>query len=95
MYLSPTAGATAFNTGKVDAWSIWNPPSAIAVKDGAPVIAKGVPPVDPVNNYYVYYVANGKSLNDPTTRAALADVLTRIARILGLSSSPTASTAPN
>ena len=92
MYLSPTAGATAFNTGKVDAWPIWNPPSAIAVKDGAPVIAKGVPPIDPVNNYYV---ANGKSLNDPTKRAALADVLTRIARILGLSSSPAASTAPN
>ena len=26
VYLSPAAGATAFNTGKVDAWSIWNPP---------------------------------------------------------------------
>lgn len=78
VYLSPAAGATAFNTGKVDAWSIWNPPSAIAVKDGARVIAKGVPPIDQVNNYYV---ASEKSLNDPTKRAALADVLTRIARI--------------
>jgi sulfonate transport system substrate-binding protein len=66
VYLSPAAGATAFNTGKVDAWSIWNPPSAIAVKDGARVIAKGIPPIDQVNNYYV---------------AALADVLTRVARI--------------
>ncbi len=36
VYLSPAAGASAFNSGKVDAWSIWNPPSAIAVKDGAP-----------------------------------------------------------
>jgi sulfonate transport system substrate-binding protein len=78
VYLSPAAGATAFNTGKVDAWSIWNPPSAIAVKDGARVIAKGVPPIDQVNNYYV---ANDKSLSDPTKRAALADVLTRVARI--------------
>ena len=34
VYLSPAAGATAFNSGKVDAWSIWNPPSAIAVKNG-------------------------------------------------------------
>jgi sulfonate transport system substrate-binding protein len=78
VYLSPAAGATAFNTGKVDAWSIWNPPSAIAVKDGARILAKGLPPIDQVNNYYV---ATDKSLNDPTRRAALADVLTRIARI--------------
>ncbi len=78
VYLSPAAGATAFNTGKVDAWSIWNPPSAIAVKDGARIIAKGLPPIDQVNNYYV---ATDKSLNDPVRRAALADVLTRIARI--------------
>lgn len=78
VYLSPAAGATAFNTGKVDAWSIWNPQSAIAVGDGARIIAKGIPPIDQVNNYYV---ATDKSLNDPTRRAALADVLTRIARI--------------
>jgi sulfonate transport system substrate-binding protein len=78
VYLSPAAGATAFNTGKVDAWSIWNPPSAIAVKDGARILAKGLPPIDQVNNYYV---ATDKSLNDPARRAALADVLTRIARI--------------
>jgi sulfonate transport system substrate-binding protein len=78
VYLSPAAGATAFNTSKVDAWSIWNPPSAIAVKDGARILAKGLPPIDQVNNYYV---ATDKSLNDPARRAALADVLTRIARI--------------
>jgi sulfonate transport system substrate-binding protein len=78
VYLSPAAGATAFNTGKVDAWSIWNPQSAIAVGDGARIIAKGLPPIDQVNNYYV---ASEKSLNDPTRRAALTDVLTRIARI--------------
>ncbi len=77
VYLSPAAGGTAFNTGKVDAWSIWNPQSALAVKDGARIIAKGLPPIDQVNNYYV---ASEKSLNDPTRRAALADVLTRIAR---------------
>jgi sulfonate transport system substrate-binding protein len=78
VYLSPAAGASAFNTGKVDAWSIWNPPSAIAVKDGARIIAKGVPPIDQVNNYYV---ATDKSLNDPNRRAALADLLSRVARI--------------
>jgi sulfonate transport system substrate-binding protein len=78
VYLSPAAGATAFNTGKVDAWSIWNPQSAIAVRSGARIVAKGLPPIDQVNNYYV---ATDKSLNDPVRRAALTDVLTRIARI--------------
>lgn len=78
VYLSPAAGASAFNTGKVDAWSIWNPQAAVAVRDGATVIAKGVPPIDQVNNYYV---ATDKSLGDPVRRAALADVLTRVARI--------------
>ncbi|MDT5280375.1 MAG: sulfonate transport system substrate-binding protein [Mycobacterium sp.] len=77
VYLSPAAGGTAFNTGKVDAWSIWNPQSALAVKNGARIIAKGLPPIDQVNNYYV---ASEKSLNDPNRRAALADVLTRVAR---------------
>ena len=77
VYLSPAAGATAFNTGKVDAWSIWNPQSALAVKDGARIIAKGIPPIDQVNNYFV---ASEKSLNDPNRRAALADVLSRVAR---------------
>ena len=77
VYLSPAAGGTAFNTGKVDAWSIWNPQSALAVKDGARIIAKGLPPIDQVNNYYV---ASEKSLNDPSRRAALADLLTRVAR---------------
>jgi sulfonate transport system substrate-binding protein len=78
VYLSPAAGATAFNTGKVDAWSIWNPQSAIAVGQGATIIAKGVPPIDQSNNYYV---ASDKSLKDPVRRAALADVLTRVGRI--------------
>ncbi|MDQ1584608.1 MAG: sulfonate transport system substrate-binding protein [Microbacteriaceae bacterium] len=77
VYLSPAAGGTAFNTGKVDAWSIWNPQSALAVSNGARIIAKGVPPIDQVNNYYV---ASDKSLNDPVRRAALADVLTRVGR---------------
>jgi sulfonate transport system substrate-binding protein len=77
VYLSPAAGGTAFNTGKVDAWSIWNPQSALAVKDGARIIAKGLPPIDQANNYYV---ASEKSLNDPSRRAALADLLTRVAR---------------
>jgi sulfonate transport system substrate-binding protein len=76
-FLDPAAGATAFNTGKVDAWAIWNPQSAIAVKNGARILAKGLPPIDQTSNYYV---AGDTSLNDPTKRAALTDVLKRLAR---------------
>lgn len=77
VFLDPAAGATAFNTGKVDAWSIWNPQSAIAVKNGARILAKGLPPIDQTSSYYV---ATEKSLGDKTKRAALTDVLQRLAR---------------
>ncbi|TDT98126.1 sulfonate transport system substrate-binding protein [Streptomyces sp. 846.5] len=75
VFLDPAAGATAFATGKVDAWSIWNPQSALAVKAGARILAKGLPPIDQTSNYYV---ASDKSLNDPAKRAALTDLLKRL-----------------
>jgi sulfonate transport system substrate-binding protein len=74
-YLSPAAGATAFETGKVDAWAIWNPQSAIAIQDGARVLAKGLPPIDQTSSYYV---ASDAALDDPTERAALTDLLERL-----------------
>ena len=77
VFLSPAAGATAFQTGKVDAWSIWNPQAALAVQQGARIVAKGLPPIDQTSSYYV---ASDTSLNDPTRRAALTDVLERLAR---------------
>lgn len=76
VFLDPAAGATAFATGKVDAWSIWNPQSALAVKQGARILAKGLPPIDQTSSYYV---ASDTSLKDRTRRAALTDVLKRLA----------------
>ena len=76
-FLSPAAGATAFATGKVDAWAIWNPQSAIAIESGARILAKGLPPIDQTSSYYV---ASDASLNNPTKRAALVDVLERLSR---------------
>ena len=77
VFLDPAAAATAFNTGKVDAWSIWNPQSAIAVKNGARILVKGLPPIDQTSSYYV---ASDTSLKDETRRAALTDVLKRLSR---------------
>jgi sulfonate transport system substrate-binding protein len=75
-FLDPAAGATAFASGKVDAWSIWNPQSSLAVSRGARILVKGLPPIDQTSSYYV---ASDKSLKDPTKRAALIDVLQRVA----------------
>jgi len=75
-YLPPAAGATAFASGKVDAWAIWNPQSALAVAKGARIVAKGLPPIDQTSSYYV---ASDTSLADAARRAALIDVLRRVA----------------
>jgi sulfonate transport system substrate-binding protein len=77
VYLDPKAGAAAFDSGKVDAWSIWNPQGQFAIEKGAKVIVKGVPPVDPGVQYYV---GSSKSLDDKVRRAALADLLERITK---------------
>jgi sulfonate transport system substrate-binding protein len=77
VYLDPKSGAAAFDSGKVDAWSIWNPQGEFAVQKGARVLVPGVPPLDPGSQYYV---GSSKDLGDPTRRAALTDVLERIGR---------------
>jgi sulfonate transport system substrate-binding protein len=75
-FLSPAAGSTAFSSGKVDAWAIWNPQSALAVKQGARILVEGLPPVDQTSNYYV---ASDNSLDDAVKRAALTDAFQRLA----------------
>ena len=77
VYLDPKAGAAAFDSGKVDAWSIWDPQGAFAVQKGARILVQGLPPVDDTN---LYYVGSEKSLDDKVRRAALTDVLERIAK---------------
>ena len=75
-FLDPAAGATAFNSGKVDAWAIWNPQAGLAVQAGARILAPGLPPIDQTSNYYV---APNKDLSDPDRKAALTDVFQRLA----------------
>jgi len=74
-FLSPAAGATAFASGKVDAWSIWNPQVALAVQQGARILVKGLPPNDQLSNYYV---APDRDLTGPR-RAAFTDLFERLA----------------
>jgi len=74
-FLSPAAGATAFASGKVDAWAIWNPQVPLAVQQGARILVKGLPPVDQLSNYYV---APDRDLTGPR-RAAFIDLFERLA----------------
>ncbi len=74
-FLSPAAGATAFASGKVDAWSIWNPQVSLAVQQGARIVAKGLPPIDQTS---AYYVAPNRDLTGPR-RAAFKDLFERLA----------------
>ncbi len=74
-FLSPAAGATAFASGKVDAWSIWNPQAALAVHQGARILVKGLPPDDQLSNYYV---APNRDLTG-AKRAAFLDLFERLA----------------
>jgi sulfonate transport system substrate-binding protein len=74
-FLSPAAGATAFASGKVDAWSIWNPQAALAVHQGARILVKGLPPNDQLSNYYV---APDRDLTG-ARRAAFLDLFERLA----------------
>ena len=74
-FLSPAAGATAFASGKVDAWAIWNPQVALAVQQGARILVKGLPPNDQLSNYYV---APDRDLTG-AKRAAFTDLFERLA----------------
>jgi sulfonate transport system substrate-binding protein len=74
-FLSPAAGATAYQSGQVDAWAIWNPQLAIELRNGSRVLAEGLPPIDQTSSYYV---ASDKLLDNPVDRAAVTNLLERI-----------------
>ena len=75
--LPPGPAAAAFDSGKVDAWAIWQPQVTIEQQQrGARVLLAGHPPLDYDTGYYV---ASLKDLADPVRRAAITDVLRRLA----------------
>ncbi|MDT4946319.1 MAG: sulfonate transport system substrate-binding protein [Pseudonocardiales bacterium] len=74
--LAPGPGAAAFSSGKVDAWAIWQPQVAIEQQKGARILLAGHPPIDYDTGFYV---ASDRSLKDPVRRAAVTDLLERLA----------------
>jgi sulfonate transport system substrate-binding protein len=76
IFLPPADALAAFNSGRTDALSGWQPFTTQAELKGARVIASG-PPID-----YGYYfsLASKKALGDPGKVAAIRDYLPRLRR---------------
>jgi sulfonate transport system substrate-binding protein len=76
-FLAPPDALSAFSTGQVDAWAVWNPYAALAEQQaGGKVIADGTG----TTTGQGYQLASPKALADPTTSAALGDYLGRLAK---------------
>lgn len=75
-YLQPADALAAFGAGKVDAWAVWDPYTAVAELQGGTVLvtAKGVA------NGYSFGVAADAALADAGKAAALQDLAGRLAK---------------
>lgn len=75
-YLEPADALAAFGAGHIDAWAIWDPYTAQAeIQEGARELANG----SGVVNGALFQVAANESLEDPATKAAIADYVGRLA----------------
>jgi sulfonate transport system substrate-binding protein len=75
-FLLPSDAAAAFSTGKIEAWATFGTYQAAAELRGARVLRNGVG----INSGIGVIAASDAALADPGKRAALADVLQRLAQ---------------
>jgi sulfonate transport system substrate-binding protein len=75
-FLSPADAKAAFDSGAIDAWSVWSPYTNVAIKEGARVVADGEDYDPPLS----VDIANAGAIEPK--RALLADFLKREARAL-------------
>ncbi|MEU6242523.1 ABC transporter substrate-binding protein [Streptomyces sp. NPDC047024] len=76
-YLQPADALAAFNSGKVDAWAVWDPYTSqvLQAKQGR-VLTTG----EGVTNGLAFQVAAPGALRDPKKAAAIKDYLARLRR---------------
>ena len=75
-FLQPADSKSAFESGQVDAWTVWDPYTAIAEVGGAvPLIA-----AEGVFNGYGFGVASDAALAEDSRAEAIDDLLERIER---------------
>jgi ABC-type nitrate/sulfonate/bicarbonate transport system substrate-binding protein len=75
-YLVPADALAAFSSGKVDAWTVWDPFVSQAKAIGARGIAGGPPD----EQGWSFEIASTKAVEDPDRAAALKDYLARLRR---------------
>lgn len=75
-FMLPSDAAVAFSSGKIEAWATFGTYQAHAEVHGARVLRDGVG----INSGIGVIAASQRALDDPGKRAALADVLQRLAR---------------
>ncbi|ENO89434.1 ABC transporter substrate-binding protein [Thauera linaloolentis] len=75
-YLQPVDALTAFKSGHIQAWATFDPYLASAELSGARVLRDG----EGINSGDGYLAVSERALADPAKRAALADVVRRLAR---------------
>lgn len=75
-FLLPVDALTAFRAGHIGIWATFDPYLASAEIGGARVLRDGVG----INSGHGYLTVSARALADPAKRAALADVLQRLAR---------------
>jgi sulfonate transport system substrate-binding protein len=73
-FLQPADGFSAFTSGRVDAWAIWDPYTA-QVEQQLPVRTIAV-----AKHKYSFGIASDQALADPKRNTALADLLMRLDR---------------
>ena len=77
VFLLPSDAAVALKTGAVDAWSTWDPYiSQLEVTQGVRIVADGVG----VTSGLSFFFARDDALANPDKRAALQDLVARLAR---------------
>ncbi|TCK20946.1 ABC transporter substrate-binding protein [Pseudonocardia endophytica] len=78
-FLQPVDAAAAFRTGAIDAWSTWDPYTAVAQQDNGARVVRDNRGLSPGLSFLD---ANNDSLDDPDKRAAMTDFVARYARAL-------------
>ncbi|WP_027507065.1 ABC transporter substrate-binding protein [Rhodococcus sp. UNC23MFCrub1.1] len=77
VFLQPADASTAFASGNVDAWAIWDPYTAIAqVQNGSKTLITA----EGTANGYGFGIASQQALDDPATNTALQDFVVRLAK---------------
>ncbi|MGJ0120199.1 ABC transporter substrate-binding protein [Williamsia sp. MIQD14] len=75
--LQPADALTAFTAGRVDAWAIWDPFTALAQQQTG---ARTLTTAEGVANGYGFGIASQQALDDSAKNTALADLVSRLAK---------------